>query len=155
MNEPRSSQPIAYRTSLRWEHNREGELASSLHPHRPPLHIDLGGPGDHWTPGELLVGAVESCTVATLLALARRSGLMLAACSSNATGTLEADKHGYSFSVIALSIHVTVTTETDRERAAAIIRQAEETCFVCRSLNTNVTVDYTIEVVGSPDAGRR
>ena len=146
MDAPRSSRSVAYRTSLQWEHTRSGELYSPLHPHRAPLEIDLGGPGEHWTPGELLLGSVEACTMATILALARKSGLPFAAVSSNATGTLESDKVGYAFTTIALSIHATVYAEEDREPAAALIRQAHETCFVTRSLNTDVTLDYTIEV---------
>lgn len=155
MNEPLSSRPVLYRTSLKWTHDRSGELASPLMPHRPPLHIDLGGPGEQWTPGELLVGAVESCMVATILALARRNGLGLRAYTSNATGMLEADKHGYSITAVALAIHVTVAHEDDRERAGVILQQAEEMCFVCRSLKTNVTVDYTIEVGGASGIDRR
>jgi peroxiredoxin-like protein len=152
MEDPRSSKLVAYRTSVRWEHNRSGELSSPLRSRRAPLEIDLGGPGEHWTPGELLVGAVESCTMATVLALARRSGLPLAAVASNAIGTLEADKIGYAFTTITLSLHVTVYSEEDRERVAALIRQAHESCFVCRSLNTVVNIDYTIDVAAVHDA---
>jgi len=47
--------------------------------HRTPIAVataaDSGGPGDGWTPEELLVGALETCMTASFHALARQSGM--------------------------------------------------------------------------------
>jgi peroxiredoxin-like protein len=139
-----------YRTWLSWSGQR-GELdAAARAPLPVALPTEFGGPGDQWSPEELLVGATETCMMATFTALARRRGLELASCRSSATGTLGRTDAGFAFTSITISLQIRVYTEEARARAAALVEDAHRACFVAGSLRCPVSVDHTVELDEQP-----
>lgn len=156
MHEAHPKSVFYYRTSLVWERGRIGDLISAAHPEHTTIRVDLGGPGKEWTPGELFVGSIEGCMVATLLSLAHREGVSIAAWSSSAVGTIEGDAQGFAFSSIAVSVRLTLYREEDRALASRLLVRAHETCFLMRSLTVPVTLDYSIEMSAElPPSSRR
>ena len=135
-----------YHTWLTWV-DRGGTLtARDGAPVPVAVPRDFGGPGNAWSPEELLVGATESCMMATFVALAKRRGLALARCQSSASGTLGRVATGLAFTGISIVLRISVRSESDRALAAAVAEQAHGACFVAGSLRCPVALDYTIDV---------
>lgn len=156
MHEAHPKSAFTYRTSLIWERGRIGDLISATHPENTTIRLDLGGPGKEWTPGELFVGSIEGCMVATLLSLAHKHGLAISGWSSSASGTIEGGVHGFAFTSIAVAVRLTLYREEDRTLAAQLLVQAHESCFLMRSLSVPVTLDYSIEMTAElPPSSRR
>ena len=135
-----------YHTWLTWL-DRGGTLTAREGPPVPvAVPRDFGGPGDAWSPEELLVGATETCMMATFAALAKRRGLAVARCQSSASGTLGRAPSGLAFTGISIVLRISVRAESDRALAAAVAEQAHGACFVAGSLRCPVALDYTIDV---------
>ncbi|WP_224362115.1 OsmC family protein [Hyalangium versicolor] len=142
-----------YETSLRWNQEQEGELASTGLPGlgfgSPP---EFGGKEGRWGPETLLLGATESCTLLTFLALAKRKSVKISAYRSTAAGTLAADAEGViRFTEITLRPVVQVNSEAEAEAVRAIFQDVPKRCFISCSLKTEPRIELTVEV-SSPSA---
>jgi organic hydroperoxide reductase OsmC/OhrA len=104
-----------------------------------------GHPG-FWTPEDLLVAAVNSCTMMTFLSAAAREKIALASYEADAQGTLETAEGTFRFTRVVLRPRIVVAREEDRERAASAFRKAEAGCLVTSSLTTVVEGEPRIEV---------
>ena len=151
---PPADRTHSYHTWLNWSDGR-GALAARGRPLLPvAVPREFGGPGDEWSPEELLVGATEACMMATFTALAKRRGLLLAGCHSSATGTLGRSPAGFAFTGVSIALRIAVRSEGDRAVAAAVAEQAHSACFIGSTLRCPVALDYTIEVAEAVgDAG--
>ncbi len=147
-----------YSFSVRWQEGRSG-LASApgglpeMEVASPP---EFGGPGGRWTPEHLFVGAATSCWLTTFLAIAELSKLEFAAVEAAGEGFLErGDDRRFSISRIVLRPRVTVRREEDRDRAVRLIRKAEESCLVARSMRTAVVLEPEVAVENAePQTGQ-
>jgi peroxiredoxin-like protein len=111
----------------------------------PPADFD--GPGDAWSPENLLVAAVETCFLFTLRAVARASKLDFVSLDMTAQGKLDREGGVTRFTEIVLRPRLTVPAGTDREKALKILEKSEKSCLVSASLATPVRLEPTIEVV--------
>lgn len=148
MSELHSTYPL----SVRWQDGRRG-LASApdglpdLEVASPP---QFGGPGGRWTPEHLFVGAATSCWLTTFLAIAEFSKLDFVAVEAAGEGFLErGDDNRFSITRIVLRPRVTVRREADRDRALRIVRKAEESCLVARSMRTAIVLEPDVGVDGA------
>jgi organic hydroperoxide reductase OsmC/OhrA len=98
-------------------------------------------------PEQLLTAAASSCQLLSFLALAARARLDVVSyvCSAvarlpMATGRIE---------TIVLKATITVRAPADKAAIVAMMHEAHETCFIARSLNTDVQVEAEVEIVGS------
>ncbi len=134
-----------YNTSLEWLENRSGIARSQG---KPELRVasppEFKGEAGVWTPEDLFVSAVESCTMATFLAFAQRKGLPLVAYHSNAEGVLELVDGKLKFTHVTIHPEITVATAADVEDAHHLIGDAERLCLVANSLETKVTVKASV-----------
>jgi peroxiredoxin-like protein len=134
---------------VRWQEGKRG-LASSPDG-LPDIEIasppQFGGPGGRWTPEHLFVGAATSCWLTTFLAIAELSKLEFLAVEADGEGVLErGDDRRFSIARIVLRPRVTVRREEDRERALRLIRKAEESCLVARSMRTEIALEPEVAV---------
>ncbi len=142
-----------YRFSVRWQ---DGKLGLASAPDGlPDIEIasppQFGGPGGRWTPEHFFVGAAASCWLTTFLAIADLSRLEIAAVEAAAEGVLErGDDKRFSITRIVLRPRVTVRRDGDRDRALRLIRKAEESCLVARSMLAAVALEPEVAV---DDAG--
>lgn len=148
---PARAKSWTYDTSLSWSQELEGELASTGLPGMafgaPP---EFGGKAGRWGPETLLLGAVESCTLLTFLALARRNGVQCSAYRSSAVGTLAADAEGLiRFTEVKIRPVVQVKSQADAETVRAIFQDVPRRCFIGASLKTEPHIELTVEVAGS------
>jgi organic hydroperoxide reductase OsmC/OhrA len=140
-----------YDTSLSWSQELEGELAS---PGLPGLGFgappEFGGKAGRWGPETLLLGAAESCTLLTFLALARRKGVQCSAYRSSAVGTLAADAEGLiRFTEVIIRPVVRVKSQADAEAVRALFQDVPKRCFIGASLKAEPRIELTVEVEGA------
>jgi peroxiredoxin-like protein len=106
----------------------------------------FGGPGDQWSPEDLLVGAVADCFVLSFRAIARMSKLDWTSLKCSASGTLDRVERSPQFTAFELTADLTVPEGTDTDRAQRLLEKAEQSCFITNSLKadshltTNITV---------------
>lgn len=105
----------------------------------PPANF--GGPGDSWSPEDLLVAAVEACLLFTLRAVARASRLEFSSLLVRGAGTLDRVAGITRFTEIVLTVRLGVPSGTEEERALRILEKAEKSCLVTASLSTPVRLE--------------
>ena len=111
----------------------------------PPL--DLGGPGDAWSPEHLLLAAVETCFLFTLQAIAQASRLDFTALTLSGEGTVDRNDGVTRFTEIVLRPRLALPPGADPSRALRVMQKAERTCLVTASLSTPVRLEPQIESV--------
>ena len=136
-----------WQTALTWI----GERASLQSRGHSAIGVTIppqfGGPGDQWSPEELLIGAAQACTVATFTSLARRRGVAVASVSSSASGTVSRSPTGMSFSKVTLELHVVIEDDAQRALARELVERAHRGCIVSSSLRCPVDVQVVVEAV--------
>jgi peroxiredoxin-like protein len=137
-----------YRTSVSWENERRGSLAS---PGLPGLSVATPPqfPGGHpgiWSPEHLFVAAAEACLMTTFLAIAENSKLEYLAYSSEAEGLLEKTDQGFMITEITIRPKVVVKDPSTLERARRIVDKAEQHCLISKSMKTRVTLEPDVVV---------
>ncbi|HSC71991.1 MAG TPA: OsmC family protein, partial [Candidatus Methylomirabilis sp.] len=96
-----------------------------------------GHPGI-WTPEDLLVAAVNACTMTTFLAFAARKEIQPVSYECDATGTLETVEGKFRFSRVVLQPRIAVARQEDVSKALAAFHDAEAACLVANSLLAKV-----------------
>jgi peroxiredoxin-like protein len=105
----------------------------------PPLEFD--GPGDAWSPEQLLLGAVEACFVLTFRAIARASKIEFTSLAVEAEGIVDLENGRTRFTEIVLRPRVTLPAGEDPVRVRRALEKAERGCLVSASLGTPVRVE--------------
>jgi organic hydroperoxide reductase OsmC/OhrA len=108
----------------------------------PPA--EFGGPGDAWSPEQLLLASVQSCFLFTLRAVAQHSRLSFTALDVDVDGTVDRHDGVTRFTAIALHARLTVPAGTDRSRALQVLAKSERACLIAASLSTPVVLDAEI-----------
>jgi peroxiredoxin-like protein len=106
--------------------------------------IDFGGPGDAWTPEQLLLGAVQSCFVLTLNVAARLSKIHVVDLKVDTVGIVDRRDGVTRFTDIVLRPKLTVAAGTGHERALRLLEKSEKNCLVSASLATPVRIEAEI-----------
>ena len=110
----------------------------------PPLDFD--GPGDAWSPEQLLVAAVETCFCFTLRAVAAASKVEFTSLQLSGQGKLERTGSVTHFTEITLKPVLTLPPGSDRHKAELALRKSAQVCFVSASLATPVRVEPEIHI---------
>ena len=117
----------------------------------PPLFTvqppQFDGPGDAWSPEDLLLAAVEACFLFTLRAVARNAKLEFQALEVEATGTVHRTGGVTRFTDIVLRPTITVDARTSRELVLRVLTKTEHACLVSASLSTPVRLEPVIVAV--------
>lgn len=134
-----------YRTSIEWLENRAGMARSEGKPEmRVSSPPEFKGEAGVWTPEDLFVSAVESCTMATFLAFAHRKALPLVSYRSEAEGVLEFVDGRLKFTRVVVRPAIVVEEEGALPLAQELVSDAERHCLVANSLLTEVKVEATV-----------
>lgn len=105
----------------------------------PPIEFD--GPGDAWTPEQLLLGAVEACFLLTFRAIAKASKIEFTSLAVDAEGIVDRQDGGMRFTEIVLRPRVTLPAGEDTVRVRRALEKAERTCLVSASLKTPIRLE--------------
>jgi len=107
----------------------------------PPPQFD-GRPGHH-SPEDLLLAAVATCHMTTLVALSRRKELPIRSYTAKASGTLEKTKEGLRFTSIGLRVDA-VTVRGREAELSSLIELAETHCIVSNTLRLKVELEMNV-----------
>jgi peroxiredoxin-like protein len=137
-----------YDTEVGWMGARRGYLRSSAD--LPVLEVasppEFQGHEHTWTPEHLFVASVNSCYMATFVAIAELSKLDVVSFTSTAVGKLEkTEGQGYRITEIVLRPKLVIRFESDAERAQRILEKAERNCLITNSILTEVTLQPEID----------
>ena len=109
--------------------------------------VQFGGPGDKWSPEDLLVAAVAGCFVLTFRAVARASKLPWTQLECGVEGTLERVAGLMQFSKFVTRAVLTVPGAVDTVLCERVLTQAEHGCLIANSLQGERSLQ--IEIVRS------
>ena len=104
----------------------------------------FGGPGDAWTPEQLLLAAVEGCYLLTLRARARAARIEFAELDLVADGTVDREEGVIKFTEIVLRPRLVVGDDVELDRVARLLQQTERACLVSASLSTPIRLEPEI-----------
>ncbi len=108
----------------------------------PPT--EFGGPGDQWSPEDLLVGAVADCFVLSFRAIAGMSKFEFTSLSCNVEGTLDNVDRAIQFTGFTVKADLVIPEGADVDKAQRLLEKAEKTCFITNSLKAEPHLDANI-----------
>jgi peroxiredoxin-like protein len=108
----------------------------------PPSDFD--GPGDAWSPEHLLLGAVETCFLFTLRAVAKASKIDFVSLDLAAEGRVDRQDGVTRFTEIVLRPRLALPPGADRTRVLRILEKSEKMCLVSASLSTPIRLEPEI-----------
>lgn len=136
-----------YQVGVRWSREKLGVLGVTGKPEvevaSPPEF--RGHPGV-WSPEDLLVAAVNACTMTTFLSAMQRRGIPLVSYESDATGTLEMADGKFRFTRIVLKPRIVVSLPEDRHAALEAFHEAEKNCLIANSILATIEAEPEIEL---------
>ncbi|HYU77903.1 MAG TPA: OsmC family protein [Vicinamibacterales bacterium] len=122
----------------------------------PNLHsaspAEFDGPGDHWSPETLLVGAVGDCFILTFRAVARASKLPWTSLRCHVTGTLDCVDRVTQFTHLHIHAHLMLQAGTDPDFARRALEKAERSCLISNSLKATVHFEPAIDIAAEQAA---
>jgi peroxiredoxin-like protein len=137
--------PHTYRITLQGGAIGSAEVAA---PGLPLLSLappaTFGGPGDKWSPEELLLSAVASCFLFTLRAVTTASRVAFTSVECEANGILDRIEGGLAFRDILLKARINAPADTNRDRLERLVKKAEQNCLITRSLKTQIRIEAEI-----------
>lgn len=105
---------------------------------------EFGGPGDQWSPEDLLVAAVADCFVLSFRAIAGMSKFEFTDVSASVTGKLDKVERDIQFTEISITANLTIPAGADESRAQRLLEKAEATCFITNSLKAEPHLETNI-----------
>lgn len=139
---------FSYENSLKWTGERSGELSAEgkreIEFSSPP---EFKGRKGVWSPEDMFVAAVNTCTMTTFLAFAFHKELALESYESSGEGILERVESGYEFTRVTLTPVIRVAGEDQIAQARQIIHDAHEKCLISNSVKADVVVEPDIQTV--------
>ncbi len=112
----------------------------------PPAQFD--GPGDQWSPEELLMAAVANCLVLSFRAISKASKLEWLAISCESSGTLDRVERKTQFTQVVSRVRLVIADGQSIEAAEKLLHKAEETCFVSNSLSCDSQLECEVVFTG-------
>jgi len=119
-------------------------------PGKPPLAGSADklfrGDSSRHNPEDLLVMSLSACHMLTYLAEAARAGVLVAAYSDEASGTMRLHEGKMRFTEVSLRPQVVVAKGGDPALAMRLHEKAHEHCFIANSVNFPVSCDARVSV---------
>ncbi|MDQ6929994.1 MAG: OsmC family protein [Candidatus Eremiobacteraeota bacterium] len=96
------------------------------------------GDPSRWNPEELFVASLSACHKLWYLHLCAAGGVNVVKYDDTAQGVMANDSGGAYFSVVTLRPRVWISANSDAQRALALHHDANEKCFIARSVKCEV-----------------
>lgn len=110
----------------------------------PPQQF--GGPGDIWSPEDLLMAAVANCLVLSFRMIASASKLQWKSIECISQGELNQVDGRMLFTKIVSNVKLVILSEDDLELAEKLLHKAEDTCLISNSLSAELALDCEIVI---------
>lgn len=118
----------------------KADLASA-----PPREFD--GPGDLWSPEDLLVASVADCFILSFRAISKMSKLSWQSLDVEVEGTLDRVERLTQFTAFNMVAKLTIASEEDQDKAKLLLQKAEDTCLISNSLKAVPHLETEVTVV--------
>lgn len=105
---------------------------------------EFGGPGDQWSPEDLLVAAVSDCFVLAFRAIAAASKFEWIDLHVSTTGTLDKIDRAIQFTELKIAATLTLPSGADENRAQRLLEKSEQVCFITNSLKSTAHLETKI-----------
>lgn len=142
-----------YNVDVNWENSRKGIMCSPELRNKNGICIEVATPPEFpkgiegiWTPEHLFVAAVSGCLMTTFLAIAENSTLDFVKFSCEAKGKLEMVDGKLLMTEILLKPTVIIHEEVHKNKAIRIIKKAEDSCLISRSIKSKVITEINVLV---------
>ncbi|MFI2811323.1 OsmC family protein [Microbulbifer zhoushanensis] len=137
--------PHQYRVAARADPGSDVELSTDgVEPLTSAPPVQFGGPGDHWSPEDLLVAALADCFILTFRAIATFKQLEWHSLACEANGTLDRRDRKTQFTAFTISAELEIPAGGDTGEAERLLHKAEERCLVTNSLVAGVTLEVRV-----------
>lgn len=153
MENKKTYKTFRYKNDLVWKSPHRGVLSQAGKPDvtvgSPP---EFRGFPDHWSPEDLLVGALNTCLMLTFYALAHSKGVEPVAYQSSAEGLLENVDGIYRITEVAVTPTVVLKSDADLNIARNLMEsKVKSHCFISNSLSGKVklTPQFLVDQVVS------
>lgn len=107
---------------------------------------EFGGPGNLWSPEDLLVAAVADCFVLSFRAIAAASKFEWTSLQCSANGKLDKLERAIQFTGITVSATLKIPAGGDETRALRLLEKAEQACFITNSLKAAAHLEAKVVV---------
>jgi peroxiredoxin-like protein len=111
----------------------------------PPRQF--GGPGDQWSPEDLLMASLASCFVLSFRAVANMNQLNWTDLKVEASGELDKVERVTRFTRVTISAYLIVGAEEDAGKAERFLQKAEASCFISNTLNCEIHLESEVSSV--------
>jgi organic hydroperoxide reductase OsmC/OhrA len=108
----------------------------------PPVEFD--GPGDLWSPENLLVAAIADCFILTFRGVSRAAAFAWTALDCQVDGILERVSGTTHFTQFTTTATLTVPSDADHVKAKELLERAEKVCLVANSLLGRRTIEVRV-----------
>lgn len=110
----------------------------------------FGGPGDLWSPEDMLVGSIANCMILSFRAIARVAKLDWLVLECEVEGELDKVDKITQFVGFTVQATLTIPNEADRNKAGVILEKAEKYCLVSNSLKAKPRLEVAVIVEDHP-----
>jgi organic hydroperoxide reductase OsmC/OhrA len=135
-------------TGLGWDHY-DREHVATAHPAEQAVRLTTGeikGDPSILNPEQLVLMAASSCQMLWFLHLAAKARIDVVEYEDSATALMPTDQEPVRITEIALRPRIVVAGDASEERVRKLADMAHEHCFVANSLNSEMTLQPTVEV---------
>ena len=108
----------------------------------------FGGPGDQWSPEDLLIASIATCLVLSFRAIARASRLEWTSLECVSEGKLERIERVTQFTSFTNRVRLVIPSAEHQDKAERLVNKAEETCLITNSLRGESELILEIVVAG-------
>jgi peroxiredoxin-like protein len=110
----------------------------------PPAQF--GGPGDQWSPEDLLMASVASCFILSFRAIARASNFTWISLECNTQGELDKLAGKAQFTKIAIVAKLVIGIDESSEKGERLLNKAEQSCLITNSLSSESHLECEISI---------
>ena len=111
---------------------------------------EFKGQAGHWTPEHFFVMAVASCYISTFSGLAFNSNFEFHSLELQAEGVVAKDQDGWRFREVVLRPRLTLAHLEDKNRAHRLLRTAERSCLIGRSISCPIALESAVIIEDQP-----
>tara|TARA_B110000967_G_scaffold192418_1_gene219041 strand:- start:68 stop:535 length:468 start_codon:yes stop_codon:yes gene_type:complete len=140
---------LPHHYSIKVNGNPTGDLIASAD-HLPTLEVspplEFGGPGDKWSPEDLLMAAVANCLVLSFRMISATSKLEWKSIECVSEGELNMVDGKMLFTKIISKVQLVILSGDGRAKAEKLLHKAEGACLISNSLSAELTLEAVIEI---------
>lgn len=108
----------------------------------PP--VGFNGPGDIWSPEDMLMSSVATCTILSFRAISRASKLDWVSIECESTGELARVDRVTQFTKINTKAKLVIPKQENPDKAVKLLKKAEQTCLISNSLTAESHIECDV-----------